>query len=291
MRLIGHLADESSARVFGDFLYARGIENQVENQKADGWGVWVSEEDRIGEATDMLDSFRKNPGDPKYRKEARNAAQLREEAEKGEAEYRKRVSKRRHLFRPLGGYGIGPLTIVLIAMSVSVAVLTKLGEDSPLLRSLLISESSSKSLTEVMHGDVWRLLTPIFIHFTLAHIFFNMMWLNDLGSMIEGRQSSLHLLLLVVGVGIGSNLTQFYARGPGFGGMSGVVYGLLGYIWIRGKLDPASGLFVSQTTVIMMIAWFVLCALGVMGDVANYAHAGGLIIGMAWGYLSSLRHD
>jgi len=78
--------------------------------------------------------------------------------------------------------------------------------------------------------------------------------------------------------------------GPNFGGMSGVVYGLLGYIWIRGKLDPGSGLFLHRETVIMMIVWFFLCFTGWVGDIANGAHAGGLLIGMACGWLSSLKH-
>ena len=290
MRLIGHLPYEPSARTFGDFLYARGIQNQLEHQKADGWGIWVAEEDKIGEATDLLALFRANPGDPKYRKAAKSADQLRAEEEKDQTKYRQRVRERTDLFRPLRGYGFGPLTCVLIAVSVVVGVLTRLGADSPLLRSLLIADPYSSSLSEVMRGEVWRLITPIFVHFGLLHIFFNMLWLNDLGSMIEGRQSSWHLALLVLGIGVGSNLAQFFVRGAIFGGMSGVIYGLFGYIWIRGRFDPASGLFLPQTTVTMMIIWFILCAVGVIPNVANYAHGAGLLLGMAWGYLSSLRH-
>ena len=78
--------------------------------------------------------------------------------------------------------------------------------------------------------------------------------------------------------------------GPVFGGMSGVVYGLLGYVWIRGKFDPGSGLYLHSYTVTMMIIWFVACLTGVLGPIANTAHAAGLVMGMAWGYLSSLRY-
>jgi len=115
--------------------------------------------------------------------------------------------------------------------------------------------------------------------------------------MIEARQSSLHLLALTAVIAAGSNLAQFYFGGPNlglggptFGGMSGVVYGLLGYIWIRGKLDPGSGLYLHPYTVIMMMVWFFLCFTGMVGDIANAAHAGGLAIGLAWGWFSSLRY-
>jgi len=72
--------------------------------------------------------------------------------------------------------------------------------------------------------------------------------------------------------------------------MSGVVYGLLGYIWMRGKFDPGSGLYLHPTTLTMMIIWFFACFTPIVPHVANAAHAGGLVMGIAWGYLSSLRY-
>jgi membrane associated rhomboid family serine protease len=145
-------------------------------------------------------------------------------------------------------------------------------------------------LPEVRRGELWRLITPIFIHFSWMHILFNMLWLKDLGSMIEARQGSGFLTIMVLVTAIASNLAQFLAVGPDFGGMSGVVYALMGYIWIRGKLDPGSGLFLHPSTVMMMIIWFFVCWTGAVGHVANFAHAGGLLAGMAWGGLSGVRH-
>jgi GlpG protein len=72
--------------------------------------------------------------------------------------------------------------------------------------------------------------------------------------------------------------------------MSGVVYGLLGYVWIRGKFDPASGLYLHPYNVIMMLVWFFACLLHLIPNIANTTHAVGLGIGIAWGYLSSLRY-
>jgi len=53
--------------------------------------------------------------------------------------------------------------------------------------------------------------------------------------------------------------------------MSGVVYGLLGYIWMKGKYDPGSGLALHKTTVAMMIGWYFLCLSGLVGHIANMA--------------------
>jgi GlpG protein len=147
------------------------------------------------------------------------------------------------------------------------------------------------TLPEIRHGELWRLITPMFIHFGIVHILCNMLWLQDLGSMIEARQSSLHLAIMVIVFSACSNLGQVLIdHSPNFGGMSGVVYGLLGYIWIRGKFDPGSGLFLHPTSVTMMIVWFFACLFHFIPHVANWAHAIGLGMGMAWGFLSSWRY-
>jgi GlpG protein len=197
------------------------------------------------------------------------------------------------------------VTFVLIVISVVVAIYSRLGEAQEPIRRLFITDytlqgnliSWNSTLPEIRHGEIWRLITPIFIHFGLLHILFNMLWLRDLGSMIEARQSSWLLALLVLVIAVGSNLAQFYyggphfhQGGPDFGGMSGVVYGLLGYIWMRSKFDPGSGLYVHSYTVTMMIIWFFACFTPLIPHVANGTHAAGLVIGMAWGYLSSLRY-
>jgi len=298
MRLIGYLADEAAARTVGDYLYARGIENQIEFHKPEGWALWVNDEDKIAEAASLLEAFRQNPVDPKYRSEGKRAAELREKHEKGEAAYRKKVHDRRQLFRPLTAYGFGPLTFVLIAISVGVAIFSRLGTAHEPIMSLFMTDYTvegnflrwNPTLPEIRHGEVWRLLTPIFIHFGPLHIVFNMLWLMDLGSMIEGRQGWIRLALLVLVIGVASNLAQFYYGGPSFGGMSGVVYGLFGYIWMRAKFDPGSGLYLHSATVTMMMIWFVACFTPLLPNMANAAHAGGLVLGVAWGWLSSLRH-
>ncbi len=299
MRLIGHLESESSARIFSDYLYAQGIENQIEFTKGEGWAIWANEEQKIETAAKLLAAFRENPSEPKYQEQARTADSLRAKRALSEAAWRKRLKNRRHLFRPLTGYGFGPLTFVLIAVSVAVFLLCDFGTNHNAMQSLSITEylvgdtyiNSYPRLPEILKGEFWRLFTPMFIHFNPLHILFNMLWLRDLGSMIEGRQSSGLLAILVLVIAAGSNLAEFYvSHVPNFGGMSGVVYGLLGYVWIRGRFDPASGLYLHSSTVVMMIAWLVACFTGLLGPIANKAHLSGLAMGMAWGYLSSLRH-
>ncbi len=311
MRMIGHLDSGVKARSFGDFLTMKGIENQVEAEKDGTWVVWIHSEEQVEWAKELLGLFQQNPTDPKFEVAARALADLRDKKRKEQEAYEKRVKSRRHLFRPLQAYGFGPVTFVLIFFSVVVFVVKYLSPQGAkfvdVLRISVMDLEGIETLSnyhqflrrvsafgvllpEIRSGEVWRLFTPMFLHFSFLHIFFNMLWLRDLGSMIEARQNSLILIILVAVFAGTSDLAQFMVSGPGFGGMSGVVYGLVGYIWIRGKYDPGSGLFLHPSTVTMMIIWFFVCLIGFMGPIANMAHGVGLVMGMAWGFLSSLRH-
>jgi len=308
MRMIGQLDGEAKARTFSDYLYVQGIDNQIEADKPGSWAVWIHAEEELERAKGLLTRFLENPADPQYRSTAATADNLREKKKQEQAVYEKRMKKGRQLFRPMAAYGFGPVTFALIFISVAAYIfiavygdrgmdvlrisLEDIGNarDVSIWRGFLERLSLiSQVLPEVRHGEIWRLVTPIFVHYGFLHIFFNMLWLRDLGSMIEGRQSSLFLLIFVLSVAAVSNVAQYFVIGFGFGGMSGVVYGLLGYIWIRGKYDPGSGLFLHNSTVVMMIIWFFVCLIGIMGPIANTCHAAGLLMGTAWGYLSSFR--
>ncbi len=187
-------------------------------------------------------------------------------------------------------YRVGPVTVALIAVCVVVAIYSSLGEDQKSLLPFFISSHpasrASEALPEVRHGEVWRLLTPIFIHLGVMHLIFNMLWMKDLGTEIENRGGSLSFLVLVAVLAVCSDLGQYFVGGSNFGGMSGVVYGLFGYVWLRGRFDPASGYVMPAQTVLVMLAWFVFCMFGIL-NIANTAHGVGLVVGAAWGYVTA----
>ena len=180
------------------------------------------------------------------------------------------------------------LTYACIAISVAVTLASNFGNHISVLLPLFISNYPEMfQLPEVRQGEVWRLISPIFIHLHPLHLAFNMLWLWDLGRAIESRQSTWWLAMLIAVTGILSNLGEFYYSGPRFGGMSGVVYGLLGYIWIQGHLNPQSGLFLHKQIAIMIMIWYVLCWTGLVGPVANMAHTVGLVAGLAIGFVTA----
>lgn len=176
------------------------------------------------------------------------------------------------------------VTVTLIALSVLASLPTLLGGGQTVLAPLLIA--NGPGFSDILGGEVWRLITPIFVHFGFLHILFNMMWLWDLGGAIEMTKGRLILAMLVAGSGIASNVAQYAITGsPMFGGMSGVVYALLGYVWMQSRFNRTFPIALHQSTVMMMLAWYVLCWTGLLGPIANWAHTAGLLIGVAWGYL------
>jgi GlpG protein len=299
--MIGHLNNESDARTFSDYLYVHGIKNQVEVERDGLWTVWVHGEDELAPASDLLQRFQGNPKDPEYHRAAKQARELMEREERQEAAAAKRYFDSKQLFRQPGLFGMGLLTTCLISFSVVLWILMQLYRNTAIWDLLMISNFDENGpasrlrygLHEIRQGQIWRIFTPIFVHAPMPmflHILFNMLWLRDLGSMVEYRQGTIRLALLVLVISAASNLAQYYVSGPGFGGMSGVVYGLLGYIWMKARFDPTSGYSLHQATVVMMLIWLVLGFTGVLPiGIANTVHTVGLAVGVAWGFLSAAR--
>lgn len=293
MRMIGQLQDEDQARRLGEFLYGRGIDNQIDQARAGGWEIWVHDDTRLDEAAALWQQFMENPNDPVFAEDAKAAVVQRQREEAKETPKRARVIDARTAFyRPPIPYGI--VTVALIAISVIVFLLTKGAEDLRPVYSLFITEHLLEdrtilwqSLPEISRGQIWRLFTPMFVHFDVLHIFFNMWWLRDLGNIIEARRGKARFLAMVLLIAGVSNVAQYVVGGRMFGGMSGVVYGLLCYMWIQGKFNPASDLSLNPQIVTFMIIWFFLCLVGIIPHVANTAHGAGAVVGAAWGYLGA----
>jgi GlpG protein len=298
MRQIGTLQNESDANRFGAFLLTLGIDNTVEPSK-DAWDIWVENDDHLDKARAQLDQFLLSPAAPQYDTALTAAKSIEAEKELAAEKRRKNFIDVRTRSSQVQQYNI-PLTMLLLGVMVMVGFLTRLqtsrGGDPaepPLINILQIAPYFDGHHYEYLnaifqHGEIWRLITPIFLHDGLLHIIFNLMVLADLGGLIESRRGTIFFVLLVLATAIVSNLAQYYWHGPGFGGMSGVNYGLFGYAWIKGRLDPMSNIGVRQQTTTIMLVWLVACMTGYLGPVANMAHFVGMVVGIAFAYIPHL---
>jgi membrane associated rhomboid family serine protease len=144
----------------------------------------------------------------------------------------------------------------------------------------------TEAIVDGLTSQPWTFLSPVFVHGGLLHLIFNVLWIRDLGSVMERAHSSLRMFGATVLFGVGGVITELYWSQSPAVGLSGVVYGLLGYLFFRGKYDPTYPYQIPRSTMLWMMAWFVLCFVPGF-RIANGAHTAGLVIGSLWGYLAS----
>lgn len=192
-----------------------------------------------------------------------------------------------------------PLTAVILLLTFIVFAITGTGENYASMRWLSFVDFRVDGTHVYLNyldatlasGQWWRLLTPMLLHFGWLHLAMNSLWYWELGRRIEFRQGAIGLLGLSLLFGLASNFAQYWWAGPSlFGGLSGVLYGLLGHCWIYQRLAPNPAYRLPPGVLVMMLAWLVICMTGIFellqfGSIANAAHLGGLLAGCLTGLL------
>lgn len=189
-----------------------------------------------------------------------------------------------------------PVVATLLVLSLLGAVLPVLDRDFQYVRYLSFYQLYITG--GALHGDwpvgqLWRVITPAFLHFGLMHIVFNSLWLWELGGMIERRQGAVRIVGLFLLVAAGSNIAQAISSVSMFGGMSGVIYGLLGYIVVWNWRRPTQAFPLAKGVAVVMIVWLLLCIAGFtellgVGAIANTAHVSGLLLGFILGFAAAI---
>ena len=108
------------------------------------------------------------------------------------------------------------------------------------------------------------------------------------------------ICLLILILGVASNVAQYLMSGPYFLGFSGVIVGMAGFIWVRQKIAPWEGYPLPKATALFLL-FFVLAMFGlelltfilqllsvinIAPNIANTAHIIGGLSGMLLGRLS-----
>ncbi len=186
---------------------------------------------------------------------------------------------------------LGNFTFSVIIVCVVIFGLGWLLKYQEVYNFLLFGPKEGGAFSLINQGEYWRLLTPAFIHFGFLHIIFNLMWWRDLGNILEYTKGRLFIAIFLIVTGVGSNVLQASFTGANFGGLSGVVYALLGYLWIYKKINNKAKFSLPKSDITLMVGWFFLCMIPGLFPfgVANYAHGGGLVSGMILGAVFGLK--
>jgi rhomboid protease GluP len=139
----------------------------------------------------------------------------------------------------------------------------------------------------IQAGELWRFLTPVFLHGSLLHLGMNSWVMFDLGPAVEALYGRQKFLVLYVVTGIGGNLLSYWWHPYTVSiGASGAIVGLVGAMITYGYRNRRS---VADATRNMFVRWaiYVLIFGFLMPVVDNAAHIGGLLSGMAFGLIVS----
>jgi membrane associated rhomboid family serine protease len=284
MRQVGDRLARPRAERFVAFLAAQGIEAETRDDGDDRASVWVIDEDRLPAADEHFRAYKVAPDAKVF--DAPAPAPRRGSARPTAARRSRYIDVRTEVFGR-GRLSKMPVTLFLIMASVALTLVSGLPGAMRVVRALYYSEYYGRDFPEISAGEVWRLVTPIFLHGGVLHLLFNMLWLYQLGGAIETNEGSLYLAAFTVGAAAIVDTLQYLVSGPLFLGMSGIVYAFLGYIWMMARYKAGTRYFVARETVIIMLFWIVICFTPLMQGVANTEHVAGLLLGVAFGFLRS----
>ena len=117
------------------------------------------------------------------------------------------------------------LYIPLIVIAVAISIFSNFGSNYDVIEILTFTKGySAFNYTYLEESEWWRLISPIFMHFSIAHLAFNCLWIYVLGEKIEMIDGRITFVLIVIISSILSNFFQYYSQGPHlFGALSGVI--------------------------------------------------------------------
>jgi GlpG protein len=148
-------------------------------------------------------------------------------------------------------------------------------------------------LESLSRGEVWRLLTPAFLHGGMVHFVFNALGVWILGRHLEKYLGPWLLIVLVIIAAVISNVSQYVSSGPNFSGISGVIYAFVGFMAVIKKIRPGTFPEISKELLGFMLFWLVLCLTGVVdlfmaGGIGNASHVGGLFAGVIYALMTNI---
>jgi len=271
MLMITSFANPRVAQAFVDYMATQGVILTI--QQHTQTDIWLADESQASRVQDELQRFLENPADPRY---------LAASWQSGNTQSGLRYQ--RYPFLATLKSNAGPFTWTITVACIAVFILMNIVGDQAVMIWLAWPYDAE------LQFEAWRYFTHIFMHFSLMHILFNLLWWWYLGGMVEKRLGSGKLVVITVISAPLSVFMQHKFGGPWFGGLSGVVYALMGYAWLRGERDPQSGIFLQRGLILFSLIWLVAGWFNVFGmSIANGAHLAGLVVGLAMAFADTLN--
>lgn len=189
------------------------------------------------------------------------------------------------LFLPKGGYFITPILLNLnLLIFLTMAIIGVNGVNPDMVT--LINWGGNYQL-KTLDGEIWRLLTCTFLHASIFHVLMNMFALVSIGTLLEPLLGRTRFLTAYLVCGLLASLTSVWWTSTLVAiGASGAIFGLYGLflaLLFSDYLEPAARKAFMLSTAIYLTLTLVdgLTSRGI----DNAAHFGGLLAGMACGFI------
>lgn len=275
---ITSFANPRMAQAFVDYMSSKNIHLKIKpSQEQAVFELWLEDEQLQPQVQKELDIFLQDPNHPRYL----------------EASWHTGSADTQFQYRNYLTWGYlkeqsGPLTIAVILLSIVVYLWVEMTDAREVLRYLAWPIGDQQT-------ELWRWFSPALVHFSLSHIGFNLALWWFLAGQVERKLGTGKLFTILLVSALFSNWGQSLFSENNFGGLSGVVYALVSYVWLTGERRPESGISVPRGLMIFSIIWLFFGYFDVLGmHIANAAHTSGLIIGLlmgVWDNRHSFKHQ
>ncbi len=274
VRLIS-LTNPRMAQAFIDYMASRQIDIKMMPEGGGQFALWLSNPEHQVEAESELNHFLANPNDAKYQAASWDMAESRTN----------QFTYRSPSMLAMIKAKAGPMTLAIMLICLVIFTMQQLGAGDAVFAAFHFPAFAGQE------WQLWRWMSHAVLHFSVIHIAFNLLWWWQLGGDIEQRLGSGKLLQLFVVSAALSGAGQYWVEGANFGGLSGVVYALVGYLWMIGYKAPQLGLSMPKPVIGFMLVWLVLGFVQPFMAIANTAHLAGLLAGVGIGLLDAERYN
>ncbi|PHM59374.1 rhomboid family intramembrane serine protease GlpG [Xenorhabdus sp. KK7.4] len=261
------------AQAFIDYMATQGIHLTIrQTNEPHVVELWLEDEKQLSAVQQELNQFSRDPLNERYQAASWQAGKTSTPL-KYESNLNWNTLKNQS----------GPLTIAISALCILVYFWMQLAGVNEVM-SWLAWPNKEQYL------ELWRWLSPALLHFSLLHILFNLVLWWYFGSQVERNINTEKLVEITIVSTIFSGWAQSLFSGSHFGGLSGVVYALISYVWLSGEMSPQKGLSAPRGLIAISVIWLFVGYFNMFSlNIANAAHFSGLIIGLLMGLWDNLR--
>ncbi|ENM5732258.1 TPA: rhomboid family intramembrane serine protease GlpG [Vibrio mimicus] len=275
MQLLTTLNNPRAAQAFIDYMAAHQIDIQMMPDASGQFSLWVLHDQHVDVAQAELQAFLQNPYDQKYQAASWDVA------DQKRPQFHYASPNLLSLIKAKAG----AFTLFIMALCITIFALQTFGAGDAIFNALHFPAQASQQ------WQIWRWVSHALLHFSVMHIAFNLLWWWQFGGDLEQRLGSLKLIKLFIVSAIISGAGQYWVEGANFGGLSGVVYALAGYLWVLGQRAPQLGLSIPRSLMGFMLIWLVLGFVQPFMAIANTAHLAGLISGVVLAWMDTKRNQ